>query len=689
MLRYASVFRLMVSASPALCISLSAPAQQTPSLPSLVSAVAASSPLAEDVRLERKVALHVEGLPIGELLEQLSAKTGVTFTAQKDIAEENVIAFVPARPLRATLEDIAALFNNQWERIENDKVKGEAVRYRLIRGARAREYEDSLLRGPRERMMAQMEPLVQALAETPEQLRQRPANDIVRACLLDPDRRLATQIYSAFGLPQREQLFARGCTPGLFFSNLAPPQQDTLRQWLNVHNALEQKRDEAEHLEQQPYPRRLSDTIPAGVFEQGAVRLVVLGNVSAGEADVRLEIKNATYLPLRHLRDDKPSRLPRHGNPYTGQAVSSQSRLPAPKDLQAASQEKNWIDQLYTLSQATSRPILTDYFRSATQRNADINTGASSVPIPDTSVLMAQLDSFSRAMQRVWWARGDTLLLRTQQWYRQRQYETPDSWMRSVSRKLRAQGGIPTYADVGRVLELTPEQLFGLRDLYDPVPAIAAAGDRTTDGALESARLIYELKGTDHRPMLRVEAPQARSKPMSGLAVKADDAAAGSRTVTFAELPCETLPDAARSLAMEALAADYGVCYTEPLEIRYAAYCEYPTIRIPAPPNPDRDKMIVEDLRRSLLPGISAEEKQELDAALRANVLRQANYLMFGPRKRDERYVKVRSMVRLIVPNSLDKAQAPGHEDGGARAVLPLIIPDDRHDKTKIEISAE
>src|SRR5712692_8092811 len=95
-------------------------------------------PLADDTRLARQVRVTVEGLPVSDLLAQLSTKVGVTLTADAETGDDKVIVFGPARPLRELLADLAALFNDRWER---RKAKNGVVSYRLIRTFSARQLE--------------------------------------------------------------------------------------------------------------------------------------------------------------------------------------------------------------------------------------------------------------------------------------------------------------------------------------------------------------------------------------------------------------------------------------------------------------------------------------------------------------------------------------------------------------------
>src|SRR5579871_3302639 len=56
--------------------------------------------LSDDPRLQQQVALNVEGVPVGDLLALLAKKTGVELAADEKVADDKIVAFGPARPLR-------------------------------------------------------------------------------------------------------------------------------------------------------------------------------------------------------------------------------------------------------------------------------------------------------------------------------------------------------------------------------------------------------------------------------------------------------------------------------------------------------------------------------------------------------------------------------------------------------------
>src|ERR1051326_5767605 len=71
-------------------------------------------PLGAEPKLDRKITVAAEGIPVGELLAAISRKTGLALRADPAVADDKVIVFGPQRTLRAVLTDIGALYNDSW-----------------------------------------------------------------------------------------------------------------------------------------------------------------------------------------------------------------------------------------------------------------------------------------------------------------------------------------------------------------------------------------------------------------------------------------------------------------------------------------------------------------------------------------------------------------------------------------------
>ena len=115
----------------------------------------------------------------------------------------------------------------------------------------------------------------------------------------------------------------------------------------------------------------------------------------------------------------------------------------------------------------TGNPVMADYFRAKDMESLFENP-APALTAKELANATNMLDAFCRPGGCLWWTSGKTLLLRTRTWYVTRRYEISDRWLLDVSKHLQAQRGIPTYADVLRLLDLTPEQMVGLQSgLYN------------------------------------------------------------------------------------------------------------------------------------------------------------------------------------------------------------------------------
>lgn len=135
---------------------------------------------ASDKRLDQQITISAEGISLAELLPLISQKTGVSLTATRAVSDEKVVFFSGPRSLRETLADLATLFNDAWREETGEKSQPT---YRLIVPAKTRNYEEKLARADRDWILSQMDILVRALGETPEQLKQRKADDPIRMAI--------------------------------------------------------------------------------------------------------------------------------------------------------------------------------------------------------------------------------------------------------------------------------------------------------------------------------------------------------------------------------------------------------------------------------------------------------------------------------------------------------------------------
>ena len=166
--------------------------------------------------------------------------------------------------------------------------------------------------------------------------------------------------------------------------------------------------------------------------------------------------------------------LPPHGNPYTGARVSASIALPPADAVRSAGLEtgipkKTWLDRLGALAEQTGVTICGDFYRckAAHPVKGEEEPPARASAATANGESVSELDNLCRPAGYMWWMRGKTLLLRKRDWFAQRQYETPDRWVLDTAKRLEAQKGVPTYGDAMRLLDLSREQIAGLMSYND------------------------------------------------------------------------------------------------------------------------------------------------------------------------------------------------------------------------------
>jgi hypothetical protein len=509
-------------------------------VPAAAAQKATKDPLAENPRLAQKVKVTVEGLPVGEVLGLLAAKTGIPLAASREIADDKVIILGPARPLREVLADLAALFNDRWER---KKAADHSDRYVLIRDLPAQRYEAALANAVTARMMAQLAEQVRALDETPEQLARRPENDPVRLLLSDEVGRLGTLFYAALSREQREALFASRHL-NIPFGALAPEHQGPLREAFARRIAMEQEL--ARQVQEEHPGRRMRFDRPEDL-EKGLLRFRIQrtgGFVSVGMAlgaiplAVHVDADDnhvaISGWPVALLDSRAVWLLPPHGNPYSGEGVPASAPLPAERAIRAAAAQKSWPDWLRNLAETAGVPLMADYYRGKPVARPPDDLTSAGDPDPPA----AALDTLCQPAGFLWWLRGKTLLLRKRDWFQQQLYEVPDRWMVSTAEHLKTEGGIPTVADALRVLELTSDQIAGLDSLPDG-PWVEEPDALT---GLRELLAIVQASPRDKTGPLPVGASPAKMGERS--AFRFSDLTPGQRCLLLAFLDAQDYPAA-------------------------------------------------------------------------------------------------------------------------------------------------
>lgn len=445
---------------------VSTPAQETPR----------AEGFAGDPRLKQDVAVHAEGIPVSDLLKALSRKTGVSLQADPYVADDKVIAFSPARSLRATLLDLATLYNDDWE---ERKLPDGKMRYTLVRRSKAQRYEDDLEKQVTNRAKMMLDAQVKALGESPQDFAKRPPTDRIRQNLEAPllHGRQATRLYSLLSPEQKDFLFANGFL-NISFASSSAEQQGMAREAFNETIATLKLIDEAQRANN-PDVHMVIDT-PEMLPRHGLrFRLTHTNNAGLSAEVLQVILGANTFMTMGSFESRDQWLLPAHGNPYLPKEKLDTAALPDAKLSLDAVPKTAWIDRLSALAEAGHRPIFADYYRSPALLHELGSAPAlkPGEPAPDPNV--AALDTLCRPSGFLWWTHSGTLLMRKRDWYTQRRYETPDRWLRAMTQRLEKQKNQPTYGDLYQLLELTPKQISGLN------AALSSAGTVSEDALID------------------------------------------------------------------------------------------------------------------------------------------------------------------------------------------------------------
>ena len=411
----------------------------------------------------KKMKVTCPGLAVGELLDQLSAKAGVKLRADKAIADDKVILFCPARPLKDTLNDLAALFHDGWRHMRT--VDGED-RYILQRTRQATEYELSLSKATYAHLMAKLDEQVKALSEPPDQLAKRPADDPIRKSLSDPGNRAATTVYAALSADQRAALFDRRV--------LNFPAAEIGPQLAEPVGALYK-------LSAQRAARfRGGDGSPPGENAQDYARRGIqfaLHNCGGKLTPSIYAYGKSSMIGFLFADVDTQGTwaLGPHGNPYSPGPIARSLALPSVEKIQKAQGESSWVDQLQKLAESTGSVVLADFYRcspvnlvpkDASSDAPRIGGRGAPVPAAGDRPETAALDRLCWKEGYLWWTRpGGALLFRKRDWFEQQRYEVPDRWLVETVARMKAQKHVPKVGDLLRARELTARQILGLNGI--------------------------------------------------------------------------------------------------------------------------------------------------------------------------------------------------------------------------------
>jgi len=169
-----------------------------------------------DPRLEKRVTLVAAHLPIGELLEVLSQRSGVALTAndRTEAGDTEVTVALHQAPLADAMNALWSLVSYrqaEWEWRRQGDAKN--YRYELARSGAARSLSARLREQLQKEFEGQADTLISALKMTPEELAQAAKRDRLLGSLIDDDRvRPGMSIFAALPPDLRSAVLKGGQT---------------------------------------------------------------------------------------------------------------------------------------------------------------------------------------------------------------------------------------------------------------------------------------------------------------------------------------------------------------------------------------------------------------------------------------------------------------------------------------------
>ncbi|HSV72436.1 MAG TPA: hypothetical protein VLH79_01605 [Chthonomonadales bacterium] len=410
----------------------------------------AQAPWAGDARVLQRVSVDAGGLALPVLLSEVSRRTGVALSAPGEIGSEKVIVHARERALSELLADLAELLGGEWSR-------SQAGGYRLRRSAAASAREAAILRETADRLAAQVDRYIRALALTPAQLAALPEGDPVREYVSQPRNRTGLTFYALLSRQQRNALWTRRRL-SIPFAALSPGQRQAAA---TIFGDTIQQLQAAAALRSSPSASALP--IPSMEdLDDGALtfRLRRMG----GQVLLILQIAGVG-IPLATMPAQAGWVVAPRGDPYEARPEEPRPPLPAARLVErAAAGAGSWAARLERLARETGLPVLSDAYRAPPVTDA-LGAGDRQAANRDA----AALDALCRAPGVAWWKRGDALLFRRRDWPIQRAHEPPDDFLDRMAARLRPRNGMPSIDCILLLRELTQAQIAGMNGLISPL----------------------------------------------------------------------------------------------------------------------------------------------------------------------------------------------------------------------------
>jgi len=435
----------------------------------------------DDARLDRKITISADGVPVTTLLSALSADTGVAMTAGVDkddwmAQDRRIIAHVSNMPLRVLMREMAGVLRFQWSRFGDE---GKWT-YRLWQNKQQRIEEASLrdseedaqsrrFREKRENVLADIANLGSLSAADADKLRESDPWRYVLAT--EPLGRDVAEFMGSF--PEAGNAFVQGIEAGFPVVSLPPSLQEAVRRIAESYDSLTRSVGNAQdNSSLLGNFSKLQITINRGRVGAGndIVSKSMLGRIEIGLGDDRMTIpvldpsapfaralgRAIVRLKSGQSRQDVGEQLQREVEAAAQAAmtddapsrdISSDPALAKPVKIFDVSSNSPLTETLKVLSERTGMNIVSDYFI------------AKPPSLPGGTMTLGRcLESIRLAYGSNWTKAGSTLRFQDKEWFRKRAREIPAVWLNYWTSRGRANEGL-NLDDLVQIANLRDEQI--------------------------------------------------------------------------------------------------------------------------------------------------------------------------------------------------------------------------------------
>lgn len=443
---------------------------------------AAGDPPAPDLRLRQPIHLRSEARPVGQVLERISAATGIRLSADPAAAKERLVAFVPDRPVSEVMACLAELYRGEWRRTNT----GNGPEYQLYRPTETLREEAALREAGFRQALAPLLQRMQSLAADGPGDGSRKLDlgngEVVRVGV-------GTRPLFQVAMPLVEAQLPRLQQEGYVYQPISayPPEVRerlvlVLQPWLDAHhqaiqaiqrNLVEQDRAQGKT------PPNFPPSQPSRAEQCSLV--LELQYKEGLAATVGLRAPGDRYLPWYTgsgvaVGDDGASLYARHHpRPLSGGEASP--TLPAPDDpfntpVQVEIKEAirdRWVQSLGVLAERAGIPVYADWYapRGILPEGHGLAPDALSGKVPVHAALNRLCGITNTAKpgaewRRFWWRKGSAALVRSRSWLWDAEAALPADLTERLGRSLRASRRI-SPAEVTVLGTLSALQVFGIQ----------------------------------------------------------------------------------------------------------------------------------------------------------------------------------------------------------------------------------